>query len=74
MSAIFLRLLLFLVIAAAIFFGVRRIWRDWKGAFKAVDKARRERDLAERKRPDVIDLKRNEDGVFRPRDDGEDRH
>lgn len=69
MTAILLRVLVIGVILAAIFFGARRIWRDWNGEFKAVDKARRERDLAERKRPDVIDLKRNKDGVFRPRDE-----
>ena len=74
MSVIFLRVLIFLVILAAIFLGARRIWRDWKGEFKAVDKARRERDLAERKGPDVIELKRNKDGVFRPGDGDQDRH
>ena len=71
MSAILLRVVIIGIIFAAIFLGVRRIWRDWKGEFKAVDKARRERDLAERQRPDVIELKRNKDGVFRPRDEGE---
>lgn len=67
--AFLLRILLFAGIALAIYFGVRRIWRDWKGQFKAVDKARHERDLQERARPDVITLKRDKDGRFRPPDE-----
>ncbi len=69
MTVILLRVLVIVIIFAAIFLGARRIWRDWSGQFKAVDKARRERDLTERQRPDVIELKRNKDGVFRPRDE-----
>jgi hypothetical protein len=68
MSVIFLRLLIFLAIAAAIFFGVRRIWRDWRGQFKKLDEADRVRDRRERARPDVITLKRDKDGTFRPGD------
>jgi len=67
-----LRILIFVVIAIAIYLGVRKIWRDWTGAFKAEDaearRLRRERDLAERERPDVIDLKRDKDGTYRPGD------
>lgn len=66
MSAAFLRIVIFLVIAAALYFGLRSIWRDFSGQFRAEDKQRRQRDLRERQRPDVIDLKRNKDGVFRP--------
>ena len=69
MSAIALRILIFLVIGVAIFFGARRIWRDWKKQFKALDDADRKRDLKERQRPDVITLKRSDDGVFRRDDD-----
>jgi hypothetical protein len=65
MSAMGLKILIFLLLAVAIFFGVRRIWRDWRNQFKALDKADRERDLRERARPDVVTLKRSEDGVFR---------
>lgn len=68
MSVLLLRIVIIVIVLGAIYLGVRRIWRDWSGQFKAVDKARRERDLAERKRSDVIELKRNKDGVFRPRD------
>lgn len=73
MTYLLLRIAIFVGIAFAIFLGVRRIWRDWKGEFKAVDKARHERDLQERARPDVITLKRDKDGTFRPNDQNEKR-
>jgi hypothetical protein len=66
MTAILLRLLVYVLIFAAIYFGVRRIWRDWTGQFRAMDQARRQRDLKERAKPGVIDLKRGADGVYRP--------
>jgi hypothetical protein len=66
MSAILLRLIIYVAIAALIYFGVRRIIRDFKNQFRSDDKARRDRDLSERERPDVIDLKRDRDGIFRP--------
>ena len=69
MSAVTLRVIIFLVLAAVVFFGARRIWRDWRNRFRELDKADRERDLRERRRPDVITLKRDEDGTFRPDDD-----
>ncbi|MCW5722976.1 MAG: hypothetical protein KIS86_17730 [Devosia sp.] len=73
-----LRILLITALAVLIYFGVRRIWRDWSGKFNAdADEARRlrrQRDLAERQRPDVIDLKRDDDGTFRPGgEDGNDK-
>lgn len=72
MTGIVLRFLIFALIGIAIWLGVRKIWRDWQGAFKAEDeevrRLRRERDLRERQRPDVIDLKRDDDGTFRPGD------
>lgn len=69
MTVVVIRLLIFVAIFLAILWGVRRIWRDWKGQFKAVDKAKHERDLRERQRPDVITLKRDKDGKFRPPDE-----
>lgn len=69
MSAMLLRILIFVVIAGAVFLGARKIWRDWKNQFQAVDAERRKRDLSERKRTDVIELKRDKDGTYRP--DGE---
>ncbi|ODT69510.1 MAG: hypothetical protein ABS75_16500 [Pelagibacterium sp. SCN 63-23] len=66
-----LRILLFIGLGLLVYFGVRRIWKDWSGKFKADDEEarqiRRQRDLAERQRPDVIDLKQDEDGTYRPR-------
>lgn len=68
-----LRVIIFVVIALLIWLGVRKIWRDWSGQFKAQDaeaqRLRRERDLRERAQPGVIDLKRDEDGTFRPGED-----
>lgn len=69
MTLIILRIVVLAVIFGAIFFGLRRIWRDWQKQFKAEDKAVHQRDLEERKRPDVITLKRDKDGTFRPPDD-----
>lgn len=61
MTALIIRLLIFVAIFVAIAWGARKIWSDWRGEFKAVDKAR----------PDVITLKRDKDGKFRPPgDDG----
>lgn len=73
MSAMLLRVLIFAALALFIGLSVRKIWRDWQGQFKAEDEEKRrlerKRDLRERQRPDVIDLKRDEDGTFRPGDD-----
>jgi large-conductance mechanosensitive channel len=71
MTAMTIRIIVFILIAGAIFLGVRKIWRDWRNQFRAVDQERHKRDLQERQRPDVITLKRGEDGKFRP--PGEDR-
>lgn len=67
--AVLLRIVIFIAIFLAIAWGVRKIWRDWSGQFKAVDKERHERDLRERQRPDVITLRRDKDGKFRPPED-----
>ena len=68
-----LRVVIFVIIGFAIYLGVRKIWRDWTGQFKAEEveagRLRRERDLREREQPGVIDLKRDRDGTFRPGDD-----
>ncbi|MDB5562306.1 MAG: hypothetical protein JWN11_1724 [Hyphomicrobiales bacterium] len=74
MTAILLRLLIYVAIAGFIYFGARKIFRDWKNQFRDLDKSRHERDLKERQRPDVIDLKRSSDGVFRPPGDSNERH
>ncbi len=64
-----LRILVIALIIGAVFLGARRIWRDWQKQFKAEDRAIHKRDLEERQRPDVITLKRDKDGTFRPPDD-----
>ena len=73
-----LRILIFTVLALMVYFGIRRIWKDWTQKFDrdaAEEKRlRHERDLAERQRPDVIDLKRGEDGTFRPNGRKDDKH
>ena len=73
MTGMLLRVLVFAIIGIAIWLGARKIWRDWTGQFKADDeeakRRRRERDLRERAQPGVIDLKRDEDGTYRPGDD-----
>ncbi len=64
-----LRIIIFAAIGVAIYLGVRRIWRDWTGQFRTEDKVIHQRDLKERARPDVITLKRDKDGTFRPPDE-----
>lgn len=77
MTGVLLRIIVFAAIGLFIMYGVRKIWRDWTGKFKADEddayRRRRERDLSERQRPDVIDLKRDDDGTFRPKDGDRDR-
>jgi hypothetical protein len=63
-----LRLLIFAVIIGIVYFGIRKIIADWRGRFEDLDQQTHERDLKERQRPDVVELKRDKDGVFRPGD------
>ncbi len=65
---IILKLLIYGIVLGAIYIGIRRILADWSNRFRDIDKQTRERDLRERKRPDVVELKRDKDGVFRPSD------
>jgi hypothetical protein len=71
MTGAILRILIIVLILGLIIWGARRIWRDWSGAFRAEDKARLARDRAERDairkaQGDMITLKRDKDGKFRP--------
>lgn len=66
MTVVLFRIVIFVLIAGAIFLGARRIWRDWRGEAKRVVEDEKKRDLSERQRPDVITLKRDKDGKFRP--------
>lgn len=63
------RLLIYAVIFGAIYFGIRRIMADWRARFRDLDAQTRQRDLKERQRPGVIELEKDEDGVYRPPDD-----
>ncbi len=62
----FLRVVVIVAVGAIIMMGVRRIWLDWTGRFREIDKERHARDVAERARPDVVTLERGKDGTFRP--------
>lgn len=68
-----LRVLIFLALAIVIYLGIAKIWRDWTRQFKSDDeearRLRRERDQREREKPGIIDLKRDQDGRFRPDED-----
>ncbi|MFC3705375.1 hypothetical protein ACFOOL_11475 [Devosia honganensis] len=71
MTAVLLRILIFVGLFLLIYFGLRRIWKDWSDKFRTDDEEarllRRRRDLEERQRPDVIELKQDADGTYRPR-------
>ena len=68
MTFILLRVVIIVLIAGAIYLGIRRIWRDWTKQFRVEEQAIHERDLKERDQPGVITLKRDKDGTFRPPD------
>jgi len=73
-TAVILRVLIYVVIAGAVYFGIRKIWRDWKQQFRDINREQHKRDLREREQPDVITLRRDGDGVFRANGDkGDDR-
>jgi hypothetical protein len=59
-----LRIFIYLVLAAVIYWGVRSIVRDWKKKFKQDDVE--DRKKAEAKSGGVVNLERGEDGVYRP--------
>lgn len=74
MTAILLRLVIYAAIAAFVYFGVRRLWRDITGPFRATPTAPRPAPkVDERRTPDVIELKRGADGVYRPPGEREER-
>lgn len=66
MTAILIRLIVIALIFALIYGGVRRIQAWWRAHYRAIDHERNERDKRERDEPGVIDLKRSDDGVYRP--------
>ena len=68
MTGLLLKIVVFLLVALAIYTGVRRIWRDFTKQFRSEEKVIHQRDLKERDAPGVITLKRDKDGTFRPPD------
>ena len=54
MTGVLLRIIVFAAIGLFIMYGVRKIWRDWTGKFKADDddayRRRRERDRSQHAR------------------------
>lgn len=67
MTAILIRVIVVVVVVAVIYQGLRSIWRDWTSHFKSEDEAKKARDQREAKRADVVELERDQDGVYRPR-------
>lgn len=57
------------MIIGAIYFGIKRIIADWRQKFRSMDQQTRERDLRERDSTDVIDLRPDDDGIYRQKDD-----
>ena len=66
MTGMLLRIVVLALIFGAIWWGIRRIWRDWTKQFRTEEKQIHERDLKERDQPGVITLERGKDGTFRP--------
>ncbi|HUV32032.1 MAG TPA: hypothetical protein VMW31_00550 [Devosiaceae bacterium] len=61
------RIIVFVLVFAAIYFGWRAITRNFRDYFRGADEAARERHRLEARRPDVVDLERDpETGVFKP--------
>jgi len=68
-----LKILTFVIVAVAIAYGLRAIRRNINDYFADVDKDKLKRDRADRRRSDIVDLKRDpKDGVFRPGDNKKD--
>jgi hypothetical protein len=67
MTGILIRVIVVVVVVAVIYQGLRSIWRDWTSHFREEDQARKARDQREARRPDVVELERDQDGVYRPR-------
>lgn len=64
-----LRIITFVIVIAAIVYGIRAIRRNINDYFTGVDKDKLKRDREDRKRSDIVDLRRDpKDGVFRPGD------
>ena len=74
MTAILLRIVIYVAIAAFVWFGVRRLWRDFTAPFRGGQAAPGPAPkVDQRKSPDVIELERGADGVYRPPGEGKGR-
>ncbi|HVX82275.1 MAG: hypothetical protein ACTHOR_12985 [Devosia sp.] len=73
MTAIILRVIIYAAIAAFIYYAAKRLWRDLGAAFRGPGEVppRPSPKVNESRSPDVIELKRGADGVYRP--PGDDR-
>ena len=69
MSAIILRIIIYAAIAWFVYAGARRIWRDIAKPFRPEAPPRPTPSFKQQKGPEVIDLKRDADGVYRPPED-----
>ncbi|MEX1180946.1 MAG: hypothetical protein WEB63_09080 [Cucumibacter sp.] len=61
------RIIVFVLVMAAIYIGWRAIRRGLRDYFATSDNAARERQKLEARRPDVVDLERDpETGIYKP--------
>ena len=73
MTAILLRIVIYALIIGFVYFSARKIWRDLKAQFNGPAAPRPQPNIKQSPPPNVIDLKRGADGVFRPPGEGEGR-
>ena len=73
MTAILLRIIIYAAIIGFVYFTARRLWRDLSNQFRGPAAPRPAPKVNERQPPDVIELKRGDDGVYRPPGDREGR-
>ena len=73
MTAIILRIVVYAAIIGFVYYGARRIWRDFQNQFRPSAAPPRPPKVDERQTTDVIDLKRGSDGVYRSPGDREGR-
>jgi hypothetical protein len=71
MTAILLRIIIYVAIAAFVYFGAKRLWRDFTAPFRSNEPAAPpprgpSAKVDQKKSPDVIELERGADGVYRP--------
>ena len=67
MTAILLRIIIYVAIAAFVYYTARKIWRDLSGPFRGPTPPPIRPDAgAKQEQPQVIDLTRDADGVYRP--------